>query len=128
MPYPLKTQDTCTTRCGDLQSSLSISYTFLVSSAFRSYRYLLVSGQSIYIRSFILYHRFFTASAVWWLLGLFPLAILLSQRSTQIRWADSVISIRNSRFLVPSCRLKLARPPPSCAFRGGEVGVIPSFP
>ena len=77
--------------------------------------YLLVSRQSICILSSIfLYHRFLTASAVWWSWGLSPLAILLSHLSTQIRCADSVISILYSRFLAassfPSFLLKLASP------------------
>ena len=71
-----------------------IWYTFSVFRALRSYRYTLVSRQSICIRSFsLLYHRLRTSSVEWWSLGLFSLAILLSQRRTQIRWADSVISI-----------------------------------
>ena len=95
-------------------------YTFLVFRAFRSYKYTLVSRQSICILSFnLLYHRFLTSSAVWWPLGLSPFAIRLSHLSTHIRWADSVTSILYNRFFAesgfPSSFRKFARPPPKAA-------------
>ena len=98
-------------------------YTFFVFSAFCSCRYTLVSRQSICICSFsLLYHCLCTSSVEW--LGLSSLAILLSHHRTQIRWADSVISILYRRFFVGSrFRPLFGRsqfPPPSVA--PSEVG------
>ena len=107
-----------------------VSYTLLVFKALPSYRYSFVSRQSICILSFTLpYHRVLTDSAVWGPPGSSPLAILLSHLSTQIRCADSMISILYSRFLAASGLLlafrKLARLPPRTA--PSDAGMSPSY-
>ena len=94
--------------------------TSLVSSAFLSNRYLLVSRQSICILSFnFLYHRLRTARSEW--SYSVSSRILLSHRRTQIRCADSDIRILYNRFFAVSGRpfslVKPASPHPRTAPR-----------